>query len=263
MYPLGIVVLTLSATCVLTLWQMRRTVAIVAARRLGLVGGAMAGLGVGAIALGALAGRVDDVRPWAGLFAAAAILLAAAVLAKLGAQQATAFAQRHGSDRSSDTAMMELEPGQRAVWSTTLSSKWLLIPAVLVLLLGPILMLAPDTPVWLLGVTVLSGAACLSLASIRVTADAGGLDVKYGVLPWPSTSIAVDRIESASVIDVRPMEWGGWGYRGTLTLMRQAAVVLRAGPGIRVDLIDGRVFVVTVDDPEVGAALLNAEVARR
>jgi len=72
----------------------------------------------------------------------------------------------------------------------------------------------------------------------------------------------VNRIESASVIDVRPMEWGGWGYRGMLTLMRQAAVVLRAGPGIRVDLADGRVFVVTVDDPETGVALLNAEIAR-
>jgi hypothetical protein len=44
--------------------------------------------------------------------------------------------------------------------------------------------------------------------------------------------------------------------------MRQAAVVLRAGPGIRVDLSDGRVSVVTVDNPETGVAILNAEIAR-
>ena len=86
--------------------------------------------------------------------------------------------------------------------------------------------------------------------------------MKYGMLPWPRTSIDVVEIESASAIDVRPMEWGGWGYRGTLTLMKQAAVVLRAGPGIRLDLTDGRVFVVTVDNPEPAVALLNAEVGR-
>ena len=45
--------------------------------------------------------------------------------------------------------------------------------------------------------------------------------------------------------------------------MRQAAVVLRKGPGLRLDLVGGRVFVVTVDGPEVPASLLNAEVARR
>ncbi len=67
----------------------------------------------------------------------------------------------------------------------------------------------------------------------------------------------------ASVIDVRPMQWGGWGYRGSLKLMRKAAVVHRAGPGIRLDLTDGRVFVVTLDNPEVPVALLNTEAGRQ
>ena len=44
--------------------------------------------------------------------------------------------------------------------------------------------------------------------------------------------------------------------------MNRAAVVLRAGPGIRLDLHDGRVFVVTIDDPDVPAQLLNAEASR-
>lgn len=262
MIPLGIAALVLSATSVIALIQMRRTIAHPAASRLGHVAGAMAGIGIALLALRALADRLDDSAPWVAVLVFSACVLLTLVLAMLGAQQATALARHHRPPSAAPVPAMQLEPGQRVVWSTTMSSKWLLIPAVAVLLLGPLLMFAPDVPAWILGVVVLAGVACLSLASIRVTADASGLRVKYGVLPWPATNIAVDRIESASVIDVRPMEWGGWGYRGMLTLMRQAAVVLRAGPGIRVDLADGRVFVVTVDDPETGVALLNAEVAR-
>jgi hypothetical protein len=59
------------------------------------------------------------------------------------------------------------------------------------------------------------------------------------------------------------MQWGGWGYRGSLKLMKQAAVVLRAGPGLRLDMTGGRVFVVTIDDPGTAAALLNTEAGRR
>ena len=88
------------------------------------------------------------------------------------------------------------------------------------------------------------------------------LHVAYGRLPWPRTHIAVEDIESASVVDIRPMEWGGWGYRGSLKLMQRAAVVHRAGPGIRVDLRNGKVFAVTIDDPETAVAVLNAEAAR-
>jgi len=62
---------------------------------------------------------------------------------------------------------------------------------------------------------------------------------------------------------VRPMKWGGWGYRGSLKLMNQAALVHRAGPGIRLDLDGGKIFVVTIDEPEQPVALLNAMVDRQ
>ena len=48
------------------------------------------------------------------------------------------------------------------------------------------------------------------------------------------------------------------GVSGAVTY---AAVVHRAGPGIRLDLNDGRIFVVTVHDPEAPAALHGAERA--
>ena len=97
---------------------------------------------------------------------------------------------------------------------------------------------------------------------IRVTADQTGLAVRYGFFGWPRRSIPIRRIAEARAVDIRPTEWGGWGYRGSLAIMRRAAVVLRAGPGIRLDLRDGKVFAVTIDDPDQPVRLLNAEVSR-
>ena len=262
-YTVGIVMLLLAATLVLMLFQMRRTLVKPSAQRLGVLAGLLTGGGVGIVTLRALTERLDEAGGRASFMAFGSVVLLAVVLAKLGGQQAIAFAKQHRATSQAPTPVMDLEPGERAVWSTTLTSRWLLLPAVFILVVGPLTMLAPGAPPWLLAVVVLAGVACLSLASIRVTAGNDGLSVRYGVLPWPATNITLDRIESATVIDVRPMEWGGWGYRGMLTLMRQAAVVLRAGPGLRLDLTDGRVFVVTVDEPEIGAGLLNAEVARQ
>jgi len=109
---------------------------------------------------------------------------------------------------------------------------------------------------------LLAAIAVTTFSRIRVTADHTGLTVRYGFLGWPRTRVPIQRIAAARAIDIRPTEWGGWGYRGNLTLMRRAAVVLRAGPGIRLDLHDGKVFAVTIDDPDIPARLLNAEASR-
>jgi hypothetical protein len=77
------------------------------------------------------------------------------------------------------------------------------------------------------------------------------------------TGVALRDVVQAEAIDIRPLEWGGWGYRGSLRLMGRAAVVLRAGPGVRLELRGGRVLAVTVDDAETAAGLLNDLVARR
>lgn len=259
---LAVVALSLAAVAALAVYQMRTTLVDVAAQRLGHVAGGFAGLGIVVICIGALGERIGDAPIWVVVLSLVAGLLLAMMVANMAADYAMRIVRAAQPGVRLTTPPMILQPGQRVVWSETLRSKWLLLPAAAVLLLGPLVMFAPDAPVWLLGVVVVAGLAILSLASIRVTADSHGLRVKYGILPWPHTVISIDRIASASAIDVRPVEWGGWGYRGTLTLMRQAAVVLRAGPGIRVDLHDGKVFVVTVDDPETPSALLNAEVAR-
>ena len=155
---------------------------------------------------------------------------------------------------------MNLAPGERAFWTASLSAGWPTLLGLLVLVVA--LSLVGFTELWIAAALLVPAIAIITLSRIRVTADRSGLQVRYGFLGWPRTSVPLRRIATAQAIDIRPSEWGGWGYRGSLTLMKRAAVVLRAGPGIRLDLHDGKVFVVTIDDPDIPARLLNAEASR-
>jgi hypothetical protein len=98
----------------------------------------------------------------------------------------------------------------------------------------------------------------VTLSRIRVTVDASGLSIAYGPWGWPRQHIARPTIISARVDNIRPLRWGGWGYRGSLILFRRAAVVLRAGPGLVLELQGGRRLAITVDDPEGALRLLPA-----
>lgn len=154
------------------------------------------------------------------------------------------------------TAATPLGTGERAVWVGTLTNRWLLVPSVALSVVGLVwLVVGPGRWVGLTFVPL--GLATSVLATVRVTVDRRGLQVAYGPLHWPRTRFPVERIESADVIEVHPTQWGGWGYRGSIRLMKRAAVVLRRGPGLHLRLRDGSEFAVTVDHPEPGAELLN------
>ncbi|MCE2527603.1 MAG: DUF1648 domain-containing protein [Actinomycetia bacterium] len=155
---------------------------------------------------------------------------------------------------------MTLAPGERVFWSSTLTARWPLPLSMVPLAVA--LAVARFVEPWVVLLLLVAAVALASFGRIRVTADRSGLQVRYGFLGWPRTSVPIHRIANAQAIDVRPVEWGGWGYRGSLAVMRRAAVVLRAGPGLRLDLHNGKVFAVTIDDPDEPARLLNAEVAR-
>src|SRR5205814_476533 len=105
-------------------------------------------------------------------------------------------------------------------------------------------------------VLVLAGVGLMEFCSVQVTAGAGGVRVR-GPLGWPRVVIPLARVESAERITVQPMQWGGWGYRGSLRLFRRAAWVVRRGDGLKLNLRDGKVFVVTVDGASEAAAVVN------
>jgi hypothetical protein len=111
-------------------------------------------------------------------------------------------------------------------------------------------------------VLIMSSLLVLTLAHDRVRIDATHLHVR-GWLPLPSLRLPVDQVESVEVVDLEPMRWGGWGYRGSLRAFGKAAWVVRSGPGIVLHLTRGRTFAVTVDGAEDAAEVIRSRIAGR
>jgi hypothetical protein len=101
---------------------------------------------------------------------------------------------------------------------------------------------------------ILAGLPVLTLVEIHVEVTDDAVRVRYsGPLRWPTTRLRRSDVLRAEAIEIDPLRHGGWGYRGSVRLFRRAAVNLRRGPGLRFELADDRVFLVTVDG--AGAAI--------
>ncbi len=111
-------------------------------------------------------------------------------------------------------------------------------------------------------VTALVGVTVFGLGAVDVTVSREGLRVRSGSLHWPRVEIPLAQVETASAVDLKPAGWGGWGYRGSLRLLRRAAWLARRGEGLEVKLTDGRSFAVSVDDAAEAAEVLNGLLAR-
>lgn len=112
----------------------------------------------------------------------------------------------------------------------------------------------------LLVAAVVVAVAAAWTARLRVDVTSAAFVVAWGPFARPRKRIGWDRVGAVSALQVEPRQWGGWGYRWVPWAHASAAVV-RRGPGIRLDLEDGRTFVVTVDDAVEGAKAASA--ARR
>ena len=143
--------------------------------------------------------------------------------------------------------------GERAAWTGRAHLAWWL-PLVLIAI-GVILAVSARSLVGAIPAALLL-LVYLAFGWIKVTVDVRGLQIRYGVLPRPVTSVPLDDIRRAERIDLAPLQWGGWGYRGSRKAFGRAAVVLRGGDAIKLQLTDGGEFAVTVDDAATGAALL-------
>jgi hypothetical protein len=111
----------------------------------------------------------------------------------------------------------------------------------------------------LLGPVLITTFLVLSVkVEVRVLGDDTGrsLEVTYG------GGLVRQRFGAADIIAARAvsLSWwqlGGWGYRGSLKLMRYAALATRRGAALELTLGGGRRFVVTVDEPERFVAALQ------
>jgi hypothetical protein len=102
---------------------------------------------------------------------------------------------------------------------------------------------------------VIVAVVAVPFVSVSAVVDHTGLHVRLGPLGWPRKHVRIEDVAAVASDVIEPLEWGGWGYR---IMPGRSAIVARRGPGIVVEQRDGRAFAVTIDDPETGAALLEA-----
>lgn len=146
-----------------------------------------------------------------------------------------------------------LAPGERAMWAHRTFMVWpLLVAAVLAAASVVVWFTAEAVPAVVLAAAALTAGV---LAWVQVTVDSRGLRVGVGPWAWTVKSIPLVAIASASAQPIEAGDWGGWGYR---VMPGRSAFVLRSGPAVVLELADGRRFAVTVDDPQVPVALLDA-----
>ena len=86
---------------------------------------------------------------------------------------------------------------------------------------------------------------------VRVVQGESGrsLVVAYGPGGHIRQVFEPSEIESAEVRELSFTQMGGFGYRGSLRLLRRAALSTRRGDALELHLTRGRKFFVTVDDP--------------
>jgi hypothetical protein len=161
-------------------------------------------------------------------------------------------------------AGVPLSPGESAAWFTTLRVPMFVVLAGIAVLLA-VAVSVILVPVQAVGATaavvtlLLVAALCLVFSRIRVSVDRRGLRVVSSLFRFPIAHVALDRIVSARPTELRPAEWGGWGYR---IMPGRTAIVVSGHRGILVERDNGTHFAVTVPEPELPAALLSTLATR-
>jgi len=96
---------------------------------------------------------------------------------------------------------------------------------------------------------------------VRVVETSKGraLEVVYGYRDIVRQTFGPDELVAAKARNYSYMQMGGWGYRGSIRLLRRAALATRRGDALELQLRKGRRFIVTVDSPADFIAALGLE----
>ncbi|WP_146066116.1 hypothetical protein [Cryobacterium sp. Y82] len=154
---------------------------------------------------------------------------------------------------------IEFAPSAIGAWSQTISGNLFLWVAIGLIILGSVIygpaVVAGRASDQIVGIAVIAVTIVLvaSFVRLRVTADWRGLRVVSAIFRIPLRRIHLEAIAVVEAAELRPAEWGGWGYR---IMPGRSAVILRKGPGLIVTTKNEKQFAISLDDPETPAALL-------
>lgn len=113
--------------------------------------------------------------------------------------------------------------------------------------------------IWLVVMLLVAALAIASMFWI-VTVDGRGITVR-SVFGFPRFSVPAADVDGVAVITVNPpVDFGGWGIRWGGR--KRVGVITRSGEALEVTRKSGGALVVTVPQPEKGAALLKALAQR-
>lgn len=158
---------------------------------------------------------------------------------------------------------IELKPTETGAWSTTITGSVFAWVTLALVVLGVVLyggdvaaVASGETSESLFGM-IMMGIVILVVAPfsrLRVTIDWRGLRVVSSFLRIPLKRMRLGQISTVEAAELRPQEWGGWGYR---IMPGRSALILRKGPGLIVSTVSGKQFALTLDKPQTPAALLR------
>lgn len=229
--------------------------------------GTCAFLGVmfGALAISIVRANVD-VATWqearsVSLLAVAGLCGIAGAASVLASRVARPLATAASSRPTAAPPSLGLGATERAMWSGTTRNRGLTVLA-LALAAAAIGISRIASPWSALGCGV-AALAVATFSEVHVAIDERAVVVAFGMWRFPRMTIRLDRIREARMIQVVPLERGGWGYRGSLRARGKAAVIVRGGEGLELIVDGGKSFVVTIDDALAAAGLVNDLIARR
>ena len=140
----------------------------------------------------------------------------------------------------------------RAAWA---------VPAAVVVLVAGVALAVGTGLVVLAVIAVLIAVVFVHFRRITVTVDESDLRVAFA-LPLFRVTVPLAEIERLEhVPDLRPVRYGGWGYRGSLRLFKKAAVILRRGDGVIFALTGDRRFIITIDEAGSLARTVQERIA--
>lgn len=148
---------------------------------------------------------------------------------------------------------LPIAQNQRAAWfRRTVDIRALFVSAIAIIPLG--------VAAWHAQSNILKIAVSLLILitiidfTVEIQVSVKGVVVR-SIFGWPRSYIPANEIQRASVIEVNPLsDFGGWGWR---LVPGRIGFVTQSGEALLIERTGGRALVVSTDDADNAAALLN------